>query len=119
MISAQGGDPSAPLPVAPVTEVVRAERAGVVSRLDAYGVGVAAWRLGAGRARKEDAVSKSAGVLLHRREGDRVAAGDPILELRTEDAARIPAALEALSGALLVDEIAAPTRKLLLDRIGV
>ena len=119
MISAQGGDPAAPLPVAPVTEVVRADRAGVLSRVDAYGVGVAAWRLGAGRARKEDTVSKSAGVLLHRREGDRVAIGDPLLELRTEDADRIPTALDALNGALVIDAAgsAAARGPLVLDRI--
>ena len=120
MISAQGGDPAAALPVAPITEVVRAERAGVVTRVDAYGVGVAAWRLGAGRARKEDAVSKSAGVLLHRREGDRVAVGDLLLELRTEDADRIPNALDALSGALIIEEAgsSAPRGPLVIDRIG-
>ncbi|MFG1926640.1 thymidine phosphorylase [Cryptosporangium sp. NPDC048952] len=120
MISAQGGDPSAPLPTAPVTEVVRAEQAGVVTRLDAFAVGVAAWRLGAGRARKEDAVSASAGILLHRREGDTVAAGDPILELRTEDADRIPAALDALSGGLVVGPAgtAVQTGPLVLGRIG-
>ncbi|GAA0230019.1 thymidine phosphorylase [Cryptosporangium japonicum] len=120
MISAQGGDPSAPLPVAPVTEVVRAEQAGVVSRLDAFAVGVAAWRLGAGRARKEDAVSASAGILLHRREGDEVAAGDPILELRTEDADRIPSALDALSGGVVVGpaDSAVTGGPLVLGRIG-
>ncbi|GAA3392120.1 thymidine phosphorylase [Cryptosporangium minutisporangium] len=120
MISAQGGDPSAPLPVAPVTEVVRAERDGVVTRLDAFAVGVAAWRLGAGRARKEDAVSASAGVRLHRREGDRVAAGDPILELHTEDADRIPPALEVLSAGLVVGapDTAVLAGPLVLGRIG-
>jgi thymidine phosphorylase len=119
MISAQGGDPSAPLPVAPITEVVRAEQAGVLTKVDAYGVGVAAWRLGAGRARKEDTVSASAGILLHRREGDRVEVGDPLLELRTEDAARIPGALEALGGALVVGEKSdAAAKPLVLDRIG-
>jgi len=120
MIAAQGGDPSAPLPVAPVTEVVRAERDGVVTRLDAYAVGVAAWRLGAGRARKEDAVSASAGILLHRREGDRVTAGDPILELRTEDAGKVPSALEALADGIVVGApgTAVPAGRLVLGRIG-
>jgi thymidine phosphorylase len=120
MIGAQGGDPSAPLPVAPVTETVRAERSGVLTRLDAYAVGVAAWRLGAGRARKEDSVSASAGILLHRREGDRVAAGDPILELRTEDAGRIPSALDALTDGVVVGAPDAPmlSAPLVLSRIG-
>jgi thymidine phosphorylase len=118
MISAQGGDPSAPLPVAPISEVVRAETAGVLSSVDAYGVGVAAWRLGAGRARKEDAVSKSAGIRLHRRVGDRVEVGDPLLELRTEDAERIPGALESLAGALVVSTDAPAATPLVLGRIG-
>ena len=69
MVRAQGGDPDAALPVAPLVEEVRAERAGVVARIDAMAVGVAAWRLGAGRARKEDAVSAGAGVVLRRRPG--------------------------------------------------
>ncbi|MFI5958357.1 thymidine phosphorylase [Cryptosporangium sp. NPDC051539] len=118
MISAQGGDPSAPLPTAPVTEVVRAERDGVLTRLDAYAVGVAAWRLGAGRARKEDAVSASAGIMLHKREGDRVRTGDSILELRTEDAGRVPSALDALSGGIAVGAVAETAGPLVLGRIG-
>ncbi|TQS44955.1 thymidine phosphorylase [Cryptosporangium phraense] len=117
MISAQGGDPSAPLPTAPVTEVVRAEQDGYLT-LDAYAVGVAAWRLGAGRARKEDAVSASAGIRLHKREGDAVRAGDPILELRTEDAERIPSALDALSAGVSVGTAPADASPLVLGRIG-
>ena len=64
-----------------------------MAAVDAYAIGVAAWRLGAGRARKEDPVSAAAGVVLHKRPGDRVRAGDPLYELRADDAARIPAAL--------------------------
>ncbi len=73
MIRAQGGDPDAPMPTAPEVEIVRAETGGYVAELDAYGMGVAAWRLGAGRARKPDPVSHPAGVVLHRRRGDAVA----------------------------------------------
>src|SRR5690606_27121440 len=65
MITAQGGDPDAPLPSARETHTVTAPSTGVLTRLDAYGVGVAAWRLGAGRARKEDPVSSAAGVICH------------------------------------------------------
>jgi thymidine phosphorylase len=117
MIAAQGGDPSAPLPVAPEVEVVRAASDGVVSRLDAYAVGVAAWRLGAGRARKEDPVSASAGVVMLRKPGEAVRAGDPVLELHTEDAARFPAALSALEGALDVSREAPDVPPLILERI--
>ena len=66
MVRAQGGDPDAPLPVADEVETVTAGRDGFVATMDAYAIGVAAWRLGAGRARKEDPVSASAGIILHR-----------------------------------------------------
>ena len=99
MVRAQGGDPDAPLPTAREVEEVRAERDGVVRDRRVRRIGVAAWRLGAGRARKEDPVSASAGVVLQRRPGDRVRAGDVLYELRAEHAERIPAALAAIDGA--------------------
>jgi thymidine phosphorylase len=117
MIRAQGGDPSAPLPVARENEVVRASASGVVTGVDAYGIGVAAWRLGAGRARKEDPVSFGAGVMLKVKPGDRVSAGEVLLELRADDAGRIPAAREAAEGAVVIGENAPATTNLLLDRI--
>ncbi|HEX6075754.1 MAG TPA: thymidine phosphorylase [Micromonosporaceae bacterium] len=117
MVRAQGGDPDASLPAAAETELVPAERDGVVGRLDAYPVGVAAWRLGAGRARKEDPVSASAGVLVLRREGEPVRAGDPVLELRTDDPATIPAALRALDGAVEITDAAPEPRSLVIDRV--
>jgi thymidine phosphorylase len=117
MVRAQGGDPDAPLPVAVETEQVRADRDGVVTRLDAYPVGVAAWRLGAGRARKEDPVSASAGVLVLRREGEPVRAGDPVLELRTDDPATIPAALRVLGGAVRISPVAPDPRPLVIDTV--
>jgi thymidine phosphorylase len=117
MISAQGGDPSAALPVAPERHVVRAEADGVVSRVDAYAVGVAAWRLGAGRARKEDPVSASAGVVLHRKPGEPVRRGEPLLELHAESAERIPAALDALTGAVSVAEVAPAVPPLILEKV--
>ena len=118
MIAAQGGDPDATLPTAPEKHVVTADRDGYVSALDAYAVGVAAWRLGAGRARKEDPVSAAAGVVMVRKPGDSVRAGDPLLELHADDAARIPAALDALDGAVVVADTAPAASPLVLDRIG-
>jgi thymidine phosphorylase len=88
IVAAQGGDPDAALPTAPETDVLTADTDGVVQRLDARAVGVAAWRLGAGRARKEDAVSATAGVVCHAKVGDTVRAGDTLLELRADDPAR-------------------------------
>ncbi|HEV2088634.1 MAG TPA: thymidine phosphorylase [Cryptosporangiaceae bacterium] len=117
MIAAQGGDPDAPLATAPEREVVRATGDGLLSRLDALAVGVAAWRLGAGRARKEDTVSASAGVVMLRKPGDAVRAGEPLLELHTEDASRIPAARDALVGAVEVADTAPAPTPLVLDRI--
>src|SRR5690606_31452054 len=99
MIAAQGGDPDAPLPRAAETTTVTAPASGVLVRLDAYAVGVAAWRLGAGRARKEDPVSHTAGVTVHVKPGETVREGAPLLTLHADDPARFPRALEALEGA--------------------
>jgi thymidine phosphorylase len=116
MISAQGGDPSAPLPAAKERHVVTADGSGVLTRLDAMAVGVAAWRLGAGRARKEDPVSAGAGVVLHAKPGDPVSAGQPLLELHTDEPARFERALDALAGSYEIGDVAEPT-PLVLDRI--
>jgi thymidine phosphorylase len=117
MIRAQGGDPDAPLPGARETEVLRARADGVVGAIDAYGIGVAAWRLGAGRARKEDPVSFGAGILLKVRPGDRVRAGDPLLELRTDDPARFETARSEADAAILIGPAAPAATPLLIDRI--
>jgi thymidine phosphorylase len=104
MISAQGGDPAAALPAPKHVHVVEAERDGVLSALDAYGVGVAAWRLGAGRARRGDPVQYAAGILCLAKPGERVAAGQPMLELHTDTPDAVPAALASLAGALVISE---------------
>ncbi|NEC29502.1 thymidine phosphorylase [Streptomyces sp. SID8111] len=105
MITAQGGDPDAELPVAREQHVVKATSSGVLTRLDAYDIGVAAWRLGAGRARKEDPVQAGAGVELHARPGDEVTEGQPLLTLHTDTPDRFDYALTALDGSY---DIAAP-----------
>jgi thymidine phosphorylase len=117
MIAAQGGDPAAPLPTAKETQDVPAPATGVLVGLDAYAVGVAAWRLGAGRARKEDPVSAAAGVEMLAKPGDRVTAGAPLLRLHTDDPARIHRALAALDGAVTVADAAPEPTPLVLDRI--
>jgi thymidine phosphorylase len=118
MIRAQGGDPDAPLPAARERHTVTATTTGVLSRLDAYAVGLAAWRLGAGRARKEDPVQAAAGVELHVRPGAPVTPGTPLLTLHTDTPEHIPYALEALDGAIATAATFQP-RPLLLDRIAV
>jgi thymidine phosphorylase len=123
MIAAQGGDPSAPLPVAAERHVVTAPASGALTRLDALAVGVAAWRLGAGRARKEDAVSAGAGVVLHAKPGDEVRRGEPLLELHTDEPARFEAALAALEDGYDIEPAAQSTAPggsaapLVIDRI--
>src|SRR3954470_5729016 len=117
MIRAQGGDPDAALPVARENEVLRASADGVVTGVDAYGIGLAAWRLGAGRARKEDPVSFGAGVLLKVKPGDRVRAGDVLFELRTDEQSRIPAARDLAADAVIVGDVAPTLTPLVLDRI--
>ncbi|MBL0885009.1 thymidine phosphorylase [Myceligenerans indicum] len=123
MIAAQDGDPDAKLAVAKETETVVAGADGVLTRLDAYGVGIAAWRLGAGRARKEDPVQAAAGVQLHAKPGDRVTAGQPLMTLHTDTPERFARARQALEGAweVLPGGAAgagdATPGKLILDRI--
>ncbi len=117
MVAAQGGDPAAPLPTAKVVDHWTAPADGVINRIDALAVGVAAWRLGAGRARKEDDVSASAGVLLRRVHGDRVSAGEVIAELHTEDPSLLPTAHDALSSALTIADTAPEPRRLIADRV--
>ncbi|MFI0485544.1 thymidine phosphorylase [Actinomadura sp. 9N215] len=118
MITAQGGDPDAPLPSARETHTVNAPSSGVLTSLDAYGVGVAAWRLGAGRARKEDPVSFAAGITCHAKPGDTVSEGQPLLTLHTDDESRLPRALESLDGAYEITVGGTPSlHPLVIDRI--
>ncbi|MEK6442611.1 thymidine phosphorylase [Pseudonocardia sp. T1-2H] len=117
MIAAQGGDPSAPLPVAAHVEPVVAERSGVLSTCDALAVGVAAWRLGAGRARKEDAVQAGAGVRLLVEVGEEVEAGQPLLELHTDTPDAVAGARAALSSGLVVSEEPAERPQLVIDAL--
>ncbi|GAA1516454.1 thymidine phosphorylase [Brevibacterium permense] len=100
MIRAQHGDPDAALPVAEHTEIVTATDSGVLTKLDALSVGVASWRLGAGRARKEDPVQDVAGIELHAKPGDTVTAGQPLMTLHTATPERFERAIEALESAV-------------------
>jgi thymidine phosphorylase len=102
MIAAQGGDPSAPLPIARETHQILAPGSGVLTQLDALKVGVAAWRLGAGRARKEDKVQAGAGVQMHAKPGAVLRAGDPLMTLHTDTPERFQRAIEALQGSYFI-----------------
>ena len=120
MIAAQGGDPDATLPVARESEQVLAPADGVLVGMDALAVGVAAWRLGAGRARKEDVVQAGAGIELHAKPGAWVHAGEPLMTLHTDTPERFERARAALEGALTIAPAGSrpPDRPLVLDRIG-
>lgn len=119
MIAAQGGDPDAPLPAAACSRTLPAPASGWLRRVDARAVGNAAWRLGAGRARKEDPVSPSAGVICLAKPGERVEEGQPLLELHADDDALAAAVAGTLAGAIEIGpqrpEPAAPV----IERIGM
>ncbi len=119
MIAAQGGDPDAPLPTARETHQLLAPADGVLLELDAMAVGVAAWRLGAGRSRKEDDVQAAAGVELHAKPGADVVAGQPLLTLHTDTPERFDSALAALEGGFVIgpDGDRPLERPLIIDRI--
>ena len=118
MIGEQGGDPDAPLPVATHQHHVVAQEDGILSDLDALKVGTASWRLGAGRARKEDPVQAGAGIEIFARPGDRVVKGQTLLTLHTDTPERFPRALESLEGTLEISQVASPARdSVVLERI--
>ena len=117
MVAAQGGDLAAPRPVAELQEPVPAPASGYLRRLDARAVGVAVWRLGAGRSRKEDPVSPTAGAVCLRKPGDRVEAGEPVLVLHADGPERLPGARAALAGAMEVGPEPPERRPLVVERI--
>ena len=117
MVSAQGGDPDAPLPLALHTEVLRAQDDGVIERVDAMAVGQAVWRLGAGRSVPGQTVQAGAGVELHVRPGDQIRAGDPVATLHTDTPESFEAALTGLRGGLKMGSRASTALTGVLERI--
>jgi thymidine phosphorylase len=119
MISAQGGDPDAELPVAKETHQILAPGSGVLTQLDAMQVGIAAWRLGAGRARKEDKVQAGAGIVMHAKPGAVLRAGDPLMTLHTDTSGRFERAIEALEGSYFIapEDSRPDLLPLVIDRI--
>ena len=120
MVAAQGGDNHAPLPTAKFEHTITASQDGTVTSMNALAVGIAAWRLGAGRARKEDQVSAGAGIKLHKKPGDRVIQGEPLLTMFTDQDDRFELAEQALAQSPIT--IGAPTEimtqlPLIIERI--
>ena len=116
MIAAQGGDVDAPLPKAKHSHTIVAPASGTLLSLDALQVGVASWRLGAGRERKEDAVQFGAGIELHAQIGNQVVADAPLMTLFTDDEPRFARALESLEDSFSIGS-GSPERKIVIDRI--
>ncbi len=117
-VAAQGGRLDEGLPTAPHVHEVASPGSGVLTRLDARAVGIAAWRLGAGRSTKDDPVSPVAGVVCRAKPGDGVRAGEPLLELHTDDPDRVAGALAALDDAVEVGDEAPPPVPLVVEVIG-
>ncbi|MGA8252248.1 MAG: thymidine phosphorylase [Mycobacterium sp.] len=117
LVSAQGGDLSVPLPVGACSENVIAYRNGTMADIDAMAVGLAAWRLGAGRSRPGDQVQSGAGVRIHRRPGEPVSTGEPVFTLYTDTPERFGAAMAELDGAWSVGDTPPQARPLIIDRI--
>ena len=119
MISAQGGDPDAPLPKAKEKQVISAQKTGTISSMDALKVGVSAWRLGAGRERQGEKVQAGAGIEIHAKPGEKISAGAPLFTLHTDDVSRFERAEEALLGAVSIsdDGSVAPRLPLVVTRI--
>lgn len=116
MISAQGGNPDAPLPKAQHTHQIMATESGVLSKFDALALGVASWRLGAGRERKEDAVQFGAGIELHAQLGSNVTKGQALMTLHTDTPEKFERAIEIAQTGIEIGSTA-PERKLILNRI--
>ncbi|ATO64187.2 thymidine phosphorylase [Mycobacterium avium] len=117
LVAAQGGDLSVPLPIGRHSETVTAPRGGTMGDIDAMAVGLAAWRLGAGRSRPGERVQGGAGLRIHRRPGEPVAAGEPLFTLYTDTPERFGAALAELDGGWSVGDGAPAPRPLIIDRI--
>jgi thymidine phosphorylase len=118
LIAAQGGDLSQPLPIGRYSETVTAGRGGTMGDIDAMAVGLAAWRLGAGRSRPGERVQAGAGIRIHRRPGEPVTAAAPLFTLYTDTPERFPAALTELDAGWSVGDQPPVRRPLIIDRIG-
>jgi len=119
MISAQGGDPDAALPVAKEQHVVTATESGEIIEMNALAVGISAWRLGAGRSRQGEAVQAGAGIEIHAKPGEQIQAGAPLFTLHTDEAPRFERALAALEGAVRISSTGEKVERLplILEKI--
>ena len=123
LVEAQGGDVAAlraeALPLGEHSENLTAPRGGTMGDIDAMAVGLAVWRLGAGRSMPGEQVQFGAGLRIPRRPGEPVAAGEPLFTLYSDTPQRFGAALAQLDGAWSVGDEAPVARPLIIDRIGM
>ncbi|OBI77248.1 thymidine phosphorylase [Mycobacterium sp. E740] len=117
LVAAQGGDLAQPFAGGPAVETITAPRGGTMGDIDAMAVGLAVWRLGAGRSFPGERVQPGAGLLIHRRPGEPVSAGEALFTLSTETPERFEAAIAELDGAWSIGDAAPPSRPLVIDRI--
>ncbi len=117
LVAAQGGDLRRPLAARSTVETITAPRDGTMGDIDAMAVGMAVWRLGAGRSAPGERVQPGAGLLIHRRPGEPVSAGQALFTLSTETPERFEAAIAELDGGWSVGDAAPPARPLIIDRI--
>jgi thymidine phosphorylase len=117
MISAQGGNPDAPLPVARENITISAESSGTIHSMDAMAVGVAAWRLGAGRSRQGESVQSGAGIEIHKKPGEKIVAGQPLYTLHTDTPERFARAQEVLQGSVQIGDAEVKRLPLIVERI--
>ena len=117
LVAAQGGDLSIPLPVGKYSETVTTNRNGTMGDIDAMAVGLAVWRLGAGRSRPGEQVQAGAGIQIHRRPGSPVSAGDTLFTLYTDTPDRFPGAMAELDAGYTVGDTPPVGRPLIIDRI--
>ena len=117
MISAQGGNPDAPLPVAKEKLTISADASGTVLSMDAMSVGVAAWRLGAGRSRQGESVQSGAGIEIHKKPGEKIVAGEPLYTLHTDTPERFARAQEVLEGSVAIGSTDVKRLPLIVERI--
>jgi thymidine phosphorylase len=117
LVAAQGGDLAQPLPVGALSETITAPRGGTMGDIDAMAVGLTVWRLGAGRAAPGERVQSGAGLRIHRRPGEPVAAGEALFTLYTDTPERIDGAMAEMNGGWSVGDIAPEIGPLIIDRV--
>ncbi|NHZ71062.1 MAG: thymidine phosphorylase [Proteobacteria bacterium] len=118
----QGGDPAtivdpSLLEIAPDEHVIEAETDGWISGCDAYAIGTAGVRLGAGRATKEDTIDPSVGFMIDAKIGDRVTTGQPLATIAYRDGEKLASALAVVQDAWTISNTQPVVPDLVIETI--